>query len=723
MDKSVAKDPLLACLVIFTKLHNKPYSAEALTIGLPVENGLDSVELFSLEGSKALFSRAAKRAGFASTLVKKELKDISPLVLPCILILKGQKACILDSFNEDKTKAKIIYPEIEQGENWVDIDVLKREYLGYCFFLKKEFVPEDNHTHLIDSGNGHWFWSTLKRTKKIYYDVIVASIVINIFVLASPLFTMNVYDRVVPNNATETLWVLAIGVAVVYIIDLFLKFTRSYFLEIAGKKCDIIMSSLIFEQVMDMKMENRPQSVGSFASNLKDFDSIKNFFTSSTMAALVDLPFVVIFLSVIYFIAGFLVIVPMIIMILILIYTFFVKEPLQKSIESTYKAAAIKNGILIESLSAMETIKTMGAAGNAQWRWEEATGEIANRSIKSKILTTSITTVTSFLVQLNTVFVILLGVYLIKDMELTMGGLIATMILSGRVIAPMGQVASLISNYEQTKTAYKQLDNIMSMPVERPDGKQFVRRNVFKGSIEFKDVSFKYPNTTKGALDRVSFKINPGEKVAIIGRNGSGKTTIEKIMLGLFEPEDGAVLIDGIDIKQIDPADLRKNIGYVPQDVVLFNGTVKENIIYKAPYVDDVTILRASKIAGVDDFINNHPLGFDLPVGERGDNISGGQKQSIAVARAFLLDFPIMLLDEPTNFMDNTTEVKLEKSLKENLRDKTSVLITHKSSLLSLVDRIIVVDNGRVVLDGGKNEVLAKLGKTSSSSQNKPARR
>lgn len=709
MNEKSIKDPLLACLVTFTKLHNKPYSAEALTVGLPVEDGIDSVELFSLEGSKSLFSRAAKRAGFASTLVKKDLSQISPLVLPCILILKGKQACILESFSADRTKAKIIYPELQEGENWIDLDILKNEYLGYCFFLKKEFIPEESKEHLIDGGKGHWFWDTIRKSKKIYIDVIVASIVINLFVLASPLFTMNVYDRVVPNNATETLWVLAIGVIVVYVIDLFLKFTRSYFLEIAGKKSDIIMSSLIFEQVMDMKMENRPKSVGSFASNIKDFDSIKSFFNSTTIAALVDLPFVFIFISVIYFIAGFLAFIPLIVALLILIYTFFIKDPLQQSIESTYKAAAAKNGILIESLNAMETIKTLGATGHTQWHWEEATGEIANRSIKSKILSTSITTITSFFVQLNTVIIVLVGVYMIKEMELTMGGLIAAIILSSRVIAPMGQVAALVSNYEQTKTAYNAINDIMSMSVERPEGKKFVRRNVFSGSIEFKNVSFKYPDTTKGALDGVSFKINSKERVGLVGRNGSGKTTIEKIMLGLYTPESGSVLIDGIDLKQIDPADLRKNIGYVPQDVILFSGTVKENIVYKAPYVDDITILKAAKISGVDDFVNNHPLGFDMPVGERGDGISGGQKQSIAVARAFLLDFPIVLLDEPTNFMDSTSEMKLEKSLAEHTKDKTTILITHKSSLLKIVDRLIVIDNGKIVLDGPKNQILAQL--------------
>ncbi len=703
-------DPLLECLVIFTKLHNKPYSAEALTEGLPVSGGTNSIELFSTEGSKALFSRAAKRAGFTSSLVKKTLGEISPLVLPCILILKGRKACILEKFDEANDKVKIISPEIGSGENWVDIDVLKEQYIGYCFYLKKEFVSEDRtKTYLINKKKSHWFWGTLRRSSDIYRDVIIASIVINLFVLASPLFTMNVYDRVVPNNATDTLWVLAIGIVVIYIIDMFLKLTRAYFLEIAGKKSDVIMSSLIFEKVLDLQMASRPKSIGSFANNLKEFDSIRSFFTSSTIAALVDLPFTVIFLAVIYFIAGNIVFIPILISIIIVIYMFFVKGPLQKSIESTYEASAIKNGILIETLSGMETVKTMSGSGLAQWNWEEATGEIANRSVKSKILTNSINTVTSFLIQINTVIVVVMGVYMIKEMELTMGGLIAAVILSSRAIAPMGQVVGLAASYEQTKTAYKTVENIMEMPVERPDGKKFVRRESIKGDIEFKNVVFSYPDAQKGALNKVSFSIKAGEKVAIIGKNGSGKTTIEKMILGLYEPLEGSILVDGIDINQIDPVDLRKNIGYVPQDVVLFNGTVKENIVYKYPAVDDASILKAAKISGTDEFVNAHPLGFDMPVYERGDGISGGQKQSIAIARAFLLDSPIIILDEPTNSLDNTTETKIKRLLAENIKNKTVLLVTHKSSLLSLVDRIIVVDNGTVVMDGEKNKILTQL--------------
>ena len=709
MHSDKIKDELLQCLVIFTKLHNNPYSADALTIGLPVKDG-EEIELFSLKSSKSLFSRAASRAGFASTLVRKDLDQISPLVLPCILMLRGKKACILQSFSEDKKMANIITPDLSTGTSTIETSKLKDEYLGYAYYLKREFVPEDtSSTKLIDAGNDHWFWGTLKRSKKIYFDVVIASFIINLFVLASPLFTMNVYDRVVPNNAVETLWVLALGVSVVYGIDLFLKFVRSYFLEIAGKKSDIIMSSILFERVMDMKFSNKPKSVGSFASNLKEFDTVRNFFSSASLAAIVDLPFALIFLIVTYFIGSYLVLVPIVIMIAILCYTFFIKDPLQNAIKSTFEASAMKNGILIESLSSLETIKTLGASGHVQWNWEEATGEIANRSIKSKIITTSITTVTSFLVQLNTIAIIVLGVYMIQDTHLTMGGLIAAVMLSSRAIAPMGQVASLAENFEQTKTAYQSLSKIMQMPVERPEGKKFVRRNSFDGKIEFKNVSFTYPDTTKGSLDRINFVIQPGEKVGIIGRNGSGKTTLQKIILGLYAPTEGSVLIDGIDINQIDPADLRRNIGYVPQDVVLFKGTVRENIVQKAPYVDDMQIIKAAKVSGVDEYVNAHPLGFDMPVFERGDGISGGQRQSIAVARAFLLDSPIILLDEPTNSLDNTVESKLKANLKVNTVNKTMILVTHRTSMLDLVDRLIVMDNGKILLDGPRDEVLARL--------------
>jgi ATP-binding cassette subfamily C protein LapB len=702
-------DALLDCLVLFTKLYHKPFSAEALTAGLPIEPGAESPELFSINNAKGLFSRAAQRAGLKSSLIKRPLDQISPLQLPMIVLLSNQSACILDSFSEDGTQIKIIMPAEEAIEQWIDFEDLEDEYIGFGFMIKKEFEYTEDTARTLHLTQKHWFWSTIKLSASVYKDVLYASLLINIFVLASPLFTMNVYDRVVPNNAIETLWVFAIGVSIIYIIDTFLKFTRTYLLESAAKKSDIIMSSIIFEKVLDLKMANHPSSVGSFSSNLKDFDSIRSFLTNATMAAIIDLPFSIIFLIVIAYIGGAIAIIPMMTMVFILSYAYFIKKPLRASIESTHEASAKKSSILIETLNNIETLKTLGTLNQIQWKWEESTGEIATKSLKSRLLSASIPTITQLLIQLNTVMIIVFGVYLIKDFELSMGGLIAIVILTGRALAPMGQVAGLMTNYEDTKTSYEALNDIISQESERPSGKKFVERPEFTGHIEFVDVTFSYPNTDVQSLKNVSFVIEPGERVAIIGRIGSGKSTIQKLILGLYEPDSGQILIDGIDIKQIDPADLRKNIGYVSQDVMLFRGTVKENITFRGTHASDGAMIRAAQISGASEFIKKHPKGYEMPVGERGQGLSGGQRQSIGIARAFLLNAPIMLMDEPSNAMDQITEARLLKNLDENLNNTTAILVTQKMTLLNIVDRVIVLNDGKIFIDAPKAEALEQL--------------
>jgi ATP-binding cassette subfamily C protein LapB len=711
------KDPILECLVIFTKLYNRPFSAEALVADLPVEPGRSVPKLFSLDAkeAKSAFFRAASRAGFSSKLVNYSFKDISPLLLPVILILKGdkdgEKACILTEISPDKTHAKIILPELDDGENWVEVDALEEEYINFAFLIKPDHSYKDAHKRVLKHEKHHWFWGTLAYSRGVYSDVIIASFLINIFVMASPIFTLNIYDRVVPNNAIDTMWVFATGIIVIYIFDMVLKFLRSYFLENAAKKSDIIMSSIIFERVLNLKIASKPTSVGSFASNLKDFDSIRGFFTASSIAALIDLPFSIIFLFIVYIIGDWLVAIPMVSGFIIIVYSMIVEKPMRRSVESTYEASALKNAVLIESLSALETIKALGISGQSQWKWEEAAGGVAQKGLKSKILSNSISTFVNFIVQLNTVAIIIGGVYAIGEKSLSMGGLIAVVMLSSRMLAPLGQVASLIANLQQTKTAYDAIDGIMNLDVEREDAKKFVQRPSFKGKIEFKHVSLVYPNTEKKVLDDVNFTINPGESVGIIGTNGSGKTTIEKLILGLYEPTEGSILIDGIDIKQIDPADLRENISYVPQDVVLFKGTLKDNIILRAPDATDEEILRVAKLSGLDDFVNIHPMGFDMPVGERGDGLSGGQKQSISIARAFIHSAPIILLDEPTNSMDSTHESYFIKAMKYYKQNKTMLLISHKNNLLPLTDRLILLTQGKVVLDDTRENVLKQLSK------------
>ena len=706
------RDTLLESLVLYTRLFHKPFSSESLLSGLPISSNLTNQILFSKTNSKSLFSRAALRAGLKTTIIEKPIRNILSLQLPVILILSNENRCILESFNQDKTKAKIIFAADEPLEEWIEIDKLEDEYLGFAFMLKKvyEYEHENGKKTLDLSNQKHWFWSTLGFSRKIYFDCILASILINLFVLATPLFTMNVYDRVIPNNAQETLLVFTIGIVVVFLLDASLKFLRTYFLEMAGKKSDIIMSSIIFEKILDLQMHAHPKSVGSFANNIKSFDSIRGFLTNATLSILIDFPFAILFLAVIFYLSGVLVLVPISIIFIIVIYALMIKKPLQISIESTYEASAKKNGILIEALQNIETIKAQGLAGNIQFNWEESTGEIANKSLKSKLISSSIPTITSLLVGLNTVLIIVFGVFLIQKFELTMGGLIATMILSGRAIAPMGQIVGLITNFEDAKTSFKMLDDIVNKPLERPIAREFVKRPSLKGNIEFRNVSFKYPESEAYALKDVSFTIKEGEKVAFIGRIGSGKSTIAKLILKLYEPQEGSILIDGIDISQIDPADLRKKISYVPQDIHLFRNTIKNNILGSYKFVDDEWMIKCSKISGTDEFVKLHPVGYDMPIGERGAGLSGGQRQSVGIARALINDSKIYLFDEPTNAMDQTTESNILNSLKENLEEKTLLLVTQKMNMLELVSRVIVMKQGEKVLDGDKIEIIKKLG-------------
>ena len=706
------RDTLLESLVLYTRLFHKPFSSESLLSGLPIGSNLTDQMLFSKTNSKSLFSRAALRAGLKTTIIEKPIRNILSLQLPVILILSNENSCILESFNEDKTKAKIIFAADEPLEEWIEIDKLEDEYLGFAFMLKKvyEYEHENGKKTLDLSNQKHWFWSTLGFSRKIYFDCILASILINLFVLATPLFTMNVYDRVIPNNAQETLLVFTIGIVVVFLLDASLKFLRTYFLEMAGKKSDIIMSSIIFEKILDLQMHAHPKSVGSFANNIKSFDSIRGFLTNATLSILIDFPFAILFLAVIFYLSGVLVLVPISIIFIIVIYALMIKKPLQTSIESTYEASAKKNGILIEALQNIETIKAQGLAGNIQFNWEESTGEIANKSLKSKLISSSIPTITSLLVGLNTVLIIVFGVFLIQKFELTMGGLIATMILSGRAIAPMGQIVGLITNFEDAKTSFKMLDDIVNKPLERPIAREFVKRPSLKGNIEFRNVSFKYPDSEAYALKDVSFIIKEGEKVAFIGRIGSGKSTIAKLILKLYEPQEGSILIDGIDISQIDPADLRKKISYVPQDIHLFRNTIKNNILGSYKFVDDEWMIKCSKISGTDEFVKLHPVGYDMPIGERGAGLSGGQRQSVGIARALINDSKIYLFDEPTNAMDQTSESNVLNNLKENLEEKTLFLVTQKMNMLDLVTRVIVMNQGEKVLDGDKMEIIKKLG-------------
>jgi len=701
---------LIDGLVLYTKLYDKPYTTTELTAGLPIQPNQSDVNLYSLKESKSLFSRAASNANLNVKLIQIDLKDISSLHLPIMLLLANDTTCILDSIDTKKQEAKIIISQKEYiYDQTIPLKELEDKYLGFAYLIKKQLDYSQYGLKSLSYKTKHWFWDTIKLSKGIYFEVILASFLINLFVLATPLFTMSVYDRVIPTNSIETLYVFTGGVIFVYCLDLLLKYIRTLFLETAAKKSDIILSSIIFEKVMDIKLENIPNSVGSFASNIKEFDHIRSFLANATITTLIDLPFSFAFLILIYYIGGNIVFVPIFTVVLLFIFALIIKSPIRKAIEATHQIGAKKNSILIESLQNIETLKSLGQTGHMQWSWEETNASLAQASKKSKMLSSMVPNITGFFIQINTVLIVFMGVFLIQDFQLTMGGLIAIMIISSRVVAPMGQVVALITQYQDTKASYQILNELVNLPKETQTNKKFITKEKFNGIIKFENVSFSYPNSEILALDNVSFTINSNEKVAIIGRMGSGKSTITKLLLKLYEPTSGKILIDGIDIKQIHPIELRKAIGYVSQDIGLFAGTVKENITYTKANCSDEELENAAKISGAYEFIQKHPMGFDMPIGEKSVGVSGGQKQAIAIARAFLTKTPFKLLDEPSNAMDQLSEDRLIKSLNQNLNDCTTIIVTQKMNLLQLVDRIIVLQDGKVYLDDNKQNVLNKL--------------
>ncbi len=696
------EDPLVTCLATLAGLLERPISTEALKSGLPLDKERMTPELVL---------RAADRAGLSASIVRRAtVKKIQPLTLPCILLLKEGNACLLLRYS-GRDQVEIMVPEGGGRKKDVSLRELDDIYTGYAIFARPEFRFDERAPDMRLKDYKAWFWGTLVKFWPIYSHVMLASILINAFAIASPLFIMNVYDRVVPNNAVETLWVLALGVGTVFAFEFIMRNMRTYFVDVAGKNADVIIASRLLEHLMSTRLDAKPPSTGAMANNLREFESLREFFTSGTLVALVDLPFIFLFVAVIWFIAGPVAVVPLSAIPLVILAGLILQFPLRAVIEKTQREASQKHALLVEAIDGLETIKATAAESRVQRAWERFVGLTAESSGKARFLSGLATTFAQTTIQLSTVVVVVYGVHLISEGELTMGALVAATILTGRALAPLGALAGMLTRLQQSRVALKSLDELMKRPLERPVDKTFLHRPRLNGQIEFKDVKFAYPGQETNALESVTMKIQPGERVAILGRIGSGKSTISRLMMGLYDPAEGAVLMDGTDIRQIDRADLRRNVAYVSQDNYLFFGSVRDNISFGAPQVDDETVLRAASLAGVTDFLRSHPHGFDLQVGERGMYLSGGQRQSVAIARALLLDPPVVLLDEPTSHMDNSTEAQFKNRLSQHLTGKTLVLITHRSSLLSMVDRLIILDRGRIVADGAKDDVLDALKK------------
>ncbi|HMV06435.1 MAG TPA: type I secretion system permease/ATPase [Accumulibacter sp.] len=693
-------DPLLACLVELTRLHGRPSTRAALTAGLPLVGGCLT---------PALLARAAARAGLSCRLVRRALDEIDQALLPVILLLDKDQACVLLAWDDKGEVAQLLFPESGQGEVRLTHAELSERYLGIAAFVRPRFAFDARTPEVGKVVERHWFWGALLEQVALYRDVIGAALLVNAFALVMPIFVMNVYDRVVPNNATDTLWMLALGVLLVIGMDYMLRLLRGRFIDLASARIDVKLSALIMERVLGMQLEARPASVGSFAANLRSFESVRDFIASATVSALIDFPFALIFLLVIVWISWPLVLIPLLGLLIGVVYAYLVQHRMHELAETTYRATALRNAALIESLTALETIKTQNAEGVVQSKWERTTAFLARSGVQLRLLSSSAANGAGAIAQFVIVALIIAGVYLIQEKLLTMGGLIAVTMLGGRAIAPLAQAVGLLLQYQNAKMALSTLDKLMAQPIERPDATAFIHRPELKGEIEFRQVSFSYSEQGEAALRNVSLRIQPGERVIIIGRTGSGKTTLQKLMLGLYRPSEGVVRIDGIDLRQLDPADLRRNVGFVGQDATLFYGSLRENIAIGAPYADDTAVVAAAEVAGLTQFVNRHPKGFDMLIGERGESLSGGQRQEVAIARAVLMDPPILLFDEPTSSMDYSTEQGFKERLARFAAHKTVVIVTHRSSLIDLATRIIVMDAGQIVADGPRDQVVEAL--------------
>lgn len=720
-------DTLLQCVSWICNHYDLGKSTEALVAGLPRAGIL----------SPSLALSALENAGLTGGLVKRSLRALPAQVMPMILLRQGQAACILLSRREEKDaegqahmRYAVILPEVSSEPVQLSQSEMDEQYAGYAILVKPRAKTDNRAGEALPQPTGHWLFSTLWRYRRYYRSAAIAAVLANVLALASIFFTMNVYDRVVPNQAFVTLWSLGIGVAIAMVFEALIRFVRAHLLDVAAKKADLVLGSMLFRQALSVKMEHKPASSGSFANQLREFESVRDFSTSATLAAISDLPFVLLFVIVIFVIGGPLGWITLLILPLILLISVCIQWPLARTMQENLRESSLKQGVLVESIEGLETLKATGGQVHMQRRWQHFSALQASTSMKSRRLSSAATGSVAFLQQLQTVALVIAGVYLIDAGNLTMGALIGTVMLAGRATAPLGQVIGLAVRFQQAKAALTSLNKLMELPVDRNAEQEYLPNPDLNGQLTLKAVGFAYPapptQPNPPVLSDIHLSIAPGERVAILGRIGSGKSTLLRVMSRLYAPTAGQMFSAGLDVNQIDPADWRKAVGYVAQEARLFYGTLRENVMLGKPEASAEELLRVLRLTGLDQIAAAHPRGLNLPIGEMGEGISGGQRQLVSLARALLACPQLLLMDEPTSAMDSQTETLFLEHLKRATEGQTLVVVTHRSSLLSLVERIIVVDGGKVVADGPKESILAALNgvpqQTASASTGQPAR-
>ena len=700
-------DPLADSLMFLAAHHGRAVTRDALLGGLPILNGRLSV---------ALYERAARRAGLETEAIERDLLDIPQLVLPTVLIMRNGATLVLLGIDAASNRVKVADPSSKPYSPQLrPLDAVAATYTGYAFLVRAAAEADPRAVAAGSLPRGHWFWSVVKVHWANYGHIALSALLINILALAMPLFVMSVYDRVIPNGAVPSLIALSIGMGLAIIFDLVLRMVRSRMIDVTGKTIDVVLAANIFEHIMGVKMAQRPTSVGILANQLRDFDSVREFFTSGSVVSATDLLFAVLFVGVLFMIAGPLAWVPLLMLPLMIAIGVALQRPLDRAIKRLQAESAARHGVLVESLAGLETVRATGGEARMQTAWERSVAATARSGEDVHFWSSLALTSANSAQMLTSLLMIVIGVFLIMNGNLTVGALVAANMLAGRVLAPIAGIASVITRGTQTFAALRSINRIMSLERERSPDRSYLARKIEKGTINFENVTFTYPNAPTKALDKVTFKITSGERVGIIGRIGSGKTTVGRLLLAFYEAQEGRILIDGVDSRQYDPADLRAGIGFAMQDTDLFFGKLRDNITLGFPAASDEEVLAAARLAGVESFIAGHPTGYDMPISEGGRSLSGGQKQAIGLARVLIRKPKILFLDEPTAHFDVRSESEFLERLKALDDARMTIIIsTHRLSLLTMIDRLLLFDNGRLVADGPRDKVLSLL-------QGKPA--
>jgi ATP-binding cassette subfamily C protein LapB len=693
------EDTFLFCLMVVARYFNIP---------LNLLQPLNDASAKGTHLSASTFAPAARRIGIAASPITRDPLKIPAMMLPAVIVAKEGYAAVLVGFL-GRRKARVISPEGGGVIREITRRELKANFTNSAFLAQPELRLDRRSTVVEQAPGRHWFWGGFQTSMWIYGFALLGTVLSNLFALAIPLFIKTVYDRVVPNFAIDTMWLLAVAVAGVAVFDLIIRTFRGYFVDVAGRRLDVAVGDRIFSHLLNMEMTARPESSGSFATVFREFDTLKEFYTSATLLTFGDIPFVFIFIAVIWLIGGDLAIVPIVTIPIIIIAGFIVHFPMSALVRKGLSESSQKNAVLYETLTGLETIKSLGAQSWAQRNWAFSSGYSALTSMKLRFFSSLAINFSVFTQAAASIALVVFAVHLIAANEISPGALFACMILNGRVAAPLSQLAQLLVRVHQARWAMRALERVMKSPTEHADDRQYLQRPPLRGEFELRGVTFTYAGQDRPALRGIDLKIKAGERVAILGGTGSGKSTLVKLLLRLYLPDEGAVYADGTDIRQIDPQNLRADIGYVAQDVNLFYGSMRDNIVLGNPAVDDQGMLRAAVISGAEAFISELQIGYDAPIGENGRHLSGGQRQMISIARALAPEPPVMFFDEPTSGLDNSSEAALIKRLSAALGSKTVVIVTHRQSLLALVDRIVVLDKGAIIADGPKQEVVNRL--------------